>query len=288
MALTKETKIKLAFIGLIVIGICGYTAIVILKAKRDAAANVKGVEDPNIKGKTEYDSMSETQRNNLMEKVDQKDKIDSSKIKKIDHNKTRTVVKKEEKKEVKTEKVETSNIQEKLQEKIDQSTQKKTVVKEEKKEKKEETPNVKFNFVIVKDDDQSGENIKTQERGSMGAKEDVVLFKGKIYGLQKVKSTEPVMVRNTEDFTITRPKKATIPANSVFYGTCKLAGNRLYINLTSASTMNGDYPVDIEVYDSDFIKGIFIKEGIETGVEQSGNTVIEDASSAIPNQLAVL
>lgn len=288
MALTKETKIKLAFIGLIIIGIGGYTTIVILKAKKAESEKVKGVEDPSIKNKTEYGSMGEAERNNLMEKVDSKDKkvsVDSSKIKKVDSSKkTRSVVK-EEKKEVKTEKVE-NNIQEKLQEKVDQSLPKKVVVKEEKKEKKEEIPNVKFNFVIVKDDDLSSENVRVQERGSMGAKDDVKLFKGKVYGVQKVKSSEPVMVRNTEEFVIYKPKKVTIPTNSIFNGTCKLAGNRLYINLTSTSTMNGDYPVDIDVYDSDFIKGIFIKEGIETGVEESGNTIVEDASGAIPNQLA--
>ena len=284
MKMSKDTIIKLSFVGLIVIGLGGFIAYKVHKFKKAQAENISVVNDPNIKRKTEYDQMSGTERNNLTSQIDEKDKKkDSTVVEKKVEKKTeakRTVqVKQEEKKP--------ESVQDKLAEKVDKIEEKRKPVKREepvKEEKREE--NVKFNFVIVKDDEILSEKIEVKESGKTGVKDDVKLYKGKIYGQQRIKTNEPVIVRNTEEFVITKPKRVTIPASSVLYGTCRLAGNRMFINLTSATTMYGDYPIDIEVYDSDYIKGIFVKEGIETGVDQSSDAVINDATSNFPNQLA--
>lgn len=283
--MSKDTIIKLSFVGLIVIGLGGFIAFKVYNFKKAQAENISVVNDPNIKGKTEYGEMSETDRNALMSKLDDKDKKKDSVV--VEEKKEvkkpeakRAIVKTEEKKDV-------GSVQEMLAEKVDKIEEKKRPVKKEEpvqEVKKEE--NVKFNFVIVKDDEILSEKVAVEEKGKTGVKDDVKLYKGKIYGQQRIKSNEPVIVRNTEEFVITKPKRVTIPASSVLYGTCRLAGNRMFINLTSATTMHGDFPIDIEVYDSDYIKGIFVKEGIETGVEQSSDAVINDATSNMPNQLA--
>ncbi len=282
--MSKDTIIKLAFAGLVVFGLSGFIIYKVYKFKKDKAENISNIEDPSIKGKQEYNEVTDGDRLALMEKVDQKDKIDSSKIK-------RREVKKEVKNEVKTrviEKKEEKNesvVQEKLFDKVDRDEKKRDVKREVvKKEEKKEEATVKFNFVIVQDDELN-ERVQQKDVGSM-TDDNVLLFSGKVYGTQKVKTNEPVMLRNTEEFTIYRPKKAKIPAQSILYGTCKLAGNRMFINVTSISTSQGDFGAKIEVYDNDFIKGIFVKEGIETGVEQSSGEVVDQATQVMPNQLA--
>ncbi len=279
--MTRDTIVKLAFAGLVVFGLSGFIIYKVYKFKKDKAENISNIEDPSIKSKQEYNEVTDGDRSALMEKVNQKEKVDSSKIKSQEVKKevkTRVIEKKEEKIE--------SVVQEKLFDKVDREEKKREVKREVvNKEEKKEEPTVKFNFVVVQDDDLN-ERVQQKDVGSMSSDENVMLFSGKIYGTQKVKTNEPVMLRNTEEFTIYKPKKAKIPAQCILYGTCKLAGNRMFINITSISTPNGDYGASIEVYDSDFIKGIFVKEGIETGVEQSGSDVVDQATQAMPNQLA--
>jgi hypothetical protein len=269
----------------VVLGIAGFAAIKI----SDVIKNDRVVlsQDPEIGNSARtYQEMSEEDRNSLMAGFGALDN-EANEAEEEPEEIPQVV---EEKKPRQEKREEVVAVQDKLFERVDKIEDKpapKPRVQPKKEPVKEERDhNVRFNFVIVKDDDVLNQAVKEEVGGSASARDNVRLYKAKVYGRQKVKNNEPIIIRNVEELTVTSPRRVIIPPNSILYGTCRLISNRMHVMLTSAATMNGDFSIDLDVYDADYIKGIFVRDGIETGVEQSTDRVIDDVATAIPNQVA--
>lgn len=281
----KNMLIKLAAVVLIVGGLFGFIAIKVYNYKKNKQQEVELSKDPESwESNKEFDDAGEAQRNELAKMMFTRDSVKKDTVRRD------TAVAPVERKKRKVAKPAPSGsvISLAIEAKEEVRVERKPVIR--RVEEPREKPTVKFNFVIVEDEDKARsvmpDPAAARESGKLAAKDQVNLFAGKIYGYQKVKANEPVTIRSTESFVCTSPRKFNAPAGSIFYGTCNLSSNRLTINLTSCVTQEGSFPCNIEVYDNDYIKGIFIKEGIETGIEESPDMVVEDAANVIPNQLA--
>lgn len=150
--------------------------------------------------------------------------------------------------------------------------------------------NVQFNFTIVKEEEEKsqGNTSSIPEFNNEEEKfelDPTTLSRGRIYGLHMLKNNEPVTLRSIERIKIS--KKEYIPDGALLYGICRLVGNRMCINITRARTPNGNFPCDLEVYDSyDFQQGIFVKgQNVDVQPEEGISDVTEEVSTAVPNQL---
>lgn len=156
---------------------------------------------------------------------------------------------------------------------------------------KEEKENVKFNFTVVKEDEEKP--AVTDEEEDQGSKKkgksettDLTSFsQGKIYGNHVLKHNEPVNLRTTEKVTLS--KSQYLPVGALLYGISTFSGNRMKIRITRAMTDKGNFPVDISVYDSyDFQEGIFIEgKDIDVQPEDGITDVADEVSDVMPNQL---
>lgn len=155
------------------------------------------------------------------------------------------------------------------------------------KPKLEYTEEVKFNFTVVKEDEKVSEVVEVSESKNKKTEEiDLSSFtQGKIYGNHVLKHNEPVNLRTTEKIMLARNK--FLPEGALLYGVCNLSQNRMKIRITRAMTPQGNYPVDISVYDSyDFQEGIFIQgRHIDVQPEEGIGDVAEEVSNVLPNQL---
>jgi len=144
---------------------------------------------------------------------------------------------------------------------------------------------VKFNFVIVKDDSQvNPQHNSAPSSSSDEATEDLTLYGAKIYGDHILKHNEPVTLRTTEDIKISRKDK--LPSGSLLYGLCSIGRGRLEIKVSRALTPTGNYPVDVEVYDGDYVKGIFLAaKNIDVQAEDGMSDVVDEIGDNMPNQL---
>lgn len=283
MKIEKATAIKLGLVLTFILGTVGFIFIKVYRFKKEQAEKVSIMQDPAMNSKKDYEGIDDASRNDLTrmlyERENRKDSV-KQEVKPEVVKPTENVKKREVKPQ---EKKEEPQVAENLFAKVDKldSKERKPVPKPKEVKREPEPAPVKFNFVVVKEDK---ETVKAKSAES--EEEPVKLFAGKVYGTQRIKTNEPVSIRSTEPFTVEYPKKATIPSGSIFHGVCTLQGNRMYIKLTSCITIDGDMPVDIEVFDSDYQRGIFIREGIETGIEENPNLIVEEATQNMPNQLA--
>lgn len=146
---------------------------------------------------------------------------------------------------------------------------------------------VKFNFTVVKEDPEPTQTeLQTDNRGKKTEELDLTSFsQGKIYGEHMLKHNEPVNLRSTERIMIGRNKY--ISEGALLYGVCQQSQNRMKIRITRAMTPQGNFPVDITVYDSyDFQEGIFIQgRHIDVQPEEGISDVAEEVTSVMPNQL---
>jgi hypothetical protein len=134
----------------------------------------------------------------------------------------------------------------------------------------------KIYFVIVKEDDYKSPFSVRKQSNDYGKdpKSQVKLFRAKVYGSQKIRSNETLTIRNIEDISI---GNKIIPSGSIFYGTTSISGNRMFVSLNSCVTPGGNFGVTLSLYDSDYGKGIFLKETMDIEVERSGDQVIDQS-----------
>lgn len=166
-----------------------------------------------------------------------------------------------------------------LTETIQKASEPKPVKRVEPKPKAEEKkPEVKFNFVIVKEEEPAVKSIIKENVQLDGS-----LSHAKIYGTQKVRDQETVTIRNMEDIELS--KRLIIPSQSILYGLCSVSGNRMKIHITKALTMHGNIEVNMSVFDNDFQEGLFIKNAIQMGVEENSNTLIEEIAQNSANPI---
>jgi hypothetical protein len=139
----------------------------------------------------------------------------------------------------------------------------------------------KFNFTIVEERGDFG-NIDFPDK-SKKTQDKEILYAAKIYGTQRIKSGDPVTLRNTE---IIQYGKNKMPVGSIIYGIAQQSGNRMNINLSNVQTRDGKFPIlGLSVCDFDMVKGIYLKEYEDLSQDEASESVIEEVGSSVPNQL---
>ena len=79
-----------------------------------------------------------------------------------------------------------------------------------------------------------------------------------------------------------RAGKILIPANSIVTGSCKIAGERLDITISSIQYADNIIPVEISVYDTDGQRGIFIPNSDEVkAIKEVASTMASSAGTSI-------
>jgi hypothetical protein len=136
-----------------------------------------------------------------------------------------------------------------------------------------------FNFVVVesryhRSEQQQDKHTRSQEKE--------LLYTAKIYGTQRVKTGDPLTLRNTEPVPF---GSRIIPAASILYGIASQNGNRMHITLTSAVTREGKYAISLSIYDHDMVRGIYLKDYEDVAQESAAESTIDEIGSAVPNRL---
>ena len=136
-----------------------------------------------------------------------------------------------------------------------------------------------FGFVVVEDRYRRSEQVEDKRTRSQ---EKEVLYTAKIYGTQKVKTGDPLTLRNTEAIPF---NNRIIPPASILYGIASQSGNRMNITLTSAVTRDGKYAITLSVYDHDMVRGIYLKDYEDIAQDNAAESTIDEVGSAVPNRL---
>lgn len=165
-----------------------------------------------------------------------------------------------------------------------------TIEKETKKSEPESKPaarpavkrepqyrDVSFNFHIVKDESVI-QNAPQEVSKTKALDQTLILTEAKIYGDHTLKHMEPVTLRSTERIQISA--REYLPEGSLLYGVCRVANNRMEITITRAMTRTGNFPVQLDVYDNDFQKGVFIR-GHDIDLEPEDN--LDDVATEVGN-----
>ncbi|MDR1226564.1 MAG: conjugative transposon protein TraM [Prevotellaceae bacterium] len=140
----------------------------------------------------------------------------------------------------------------------------------------------KFNFTVVQERNDFG-TVNLPDKNSKVTQDKELLYTAKIYGTQRVKSGDPVTLRNTEIIPYGKNK---MPAGSIIYGIAQQSGNRMQIHLSNVMTREGKFPITgLSICDFDMVKGIYLKEYEEVAQDKAGESVVEEVGSVLPNQL---
>jgi hypothetical protein len=139
----------------------------------------------------------------------------------------------------------------------------------------------RFNFTVVENRDGFA---KVQFADKQTRNEDKeALYAAKIYGTQRVKSGDPLTLRNVEEIPYGNKK---IPVSSILYGIANQSGNRMHITLTSVITKDGKFPLAaLSICDHDMVKGIYLKDYEDIAQDDASESVIDEVGTAVPNQL---
>ncbi len=268
--LSKETKIKLALGGLFIVLIGGYGVLKFSGSatSQNGADSTKLGSDPTISDKTqkaEYEVSNKDLTQNMFGGTSSETVVPDTSKKAASDTKTLRG-----KRKVKPAGTVMATLEEKPQKitvRIERDEPRVTPIPEKHKKK--------IYFVVVKENDYRSPLLNSKlDEGTNDPKSQVKLFKAKIYGTQKIKTNESLTIRNVEDIVLGNKK---IPSGSIFYGITSISGNRMFVSINSAVTQFGSVGLDLSLYDSDYSKGIFLKETMDVQVEQSGDQVIENS-----------
>jgi hypothetical protein len=136
----------------------------------------------------------------------------------------------------------------------------------------------KFSFTVVEDRRHRSEPPQDNHTRSQDKE---LLYTAKIYGTQRVKTGDPLTLRNTEVIPM---GGRVIPVASILYGVASQNGNRMQITLTSAVTRDGKYAISLSVYDHDMVRGIYLKDYEDVAQDNAAESTIDEVGSAVPNQ----
>jgi hypothetical protein len=135
-----------------------------------------------------------------------------------------------------------------------------------------------FNFTVVENRYHRSAPLQDKHTRSQDRE---LLYTAKIYGTQRVKTGDPLTLRNTEAIPF---GGRVIPAASILYGVASQSGNRMHITLTSAVTRDGKYAISLGVYDHDMVRGIYLKDYEDVAQDNAAESTIDEVGSAVPNQ----
>lgn len=102
-------------------------------------------------------------------------------------------------------------------------------------------------------------------------------YKCYLHADQKIKNGGGVIFRAGEDIQL---ESRIIKKNSILYGTAVYQGQRVIIKVNRVKGSDGEYAVNLTVYDNDFVKGIFFKNAYD---EISEKTTDDAASTQKQN-----
>jgi hypothetical protein len=139
----------------------------------------------------------------------------------------------------------------------------------------------RFNFTIVEErNDFAKINFPDKQKRN---EEKEALYAAKIYGTQRVKSGDPLTLRNMEEIPYGNNR---IPVSSIMYGIANQVGNRMHIAITSVITKSGKFPLTaLTICDHDMVKGIYLKDYEDVAQDNASESVIDEVGTALPNQL---
>jgi predicted DNA-binding helix-hairpin-helix protein len=64
--------------------------------------------------------------------------------------------------------------------------------------------------------------------------------------------------------------------NARLYGVASYKGGRFFIDINRVKTSEGEFSVNMKVYDNDGIEGLFYKSGIEKNLEDDKDNLVSD------------
>lgn len=269
--LSKDTKMKLAFGLAFILIIVGYFA---YKFSGNASSSENDTtsltSDPTITAdtkKNEYEVTNQDLTQNMFGSTTSSSDTVTTEKKELNTDSKQAVVRKKVASRPSTV-MAALDTRPKLEIKITREEPRLAAIPEKKKPK--------IYFVVVKEDDYRSPFSNRKQNNDYGKdpKSQVKLFRAKVYGSQKIRSNETLTIRNIEDIAV---GNKIIPSGSIFYGTTSISGNRMFVSLNSCVTPGGNFGVTLSLYDSDYGKGIFLKETMDIEVERSGDQVIDQS-----------
>jgi conjugative transposon TraM protein len=102
-----------------------------------------------------------------------------------------------------------------------------------------------------------------------------------VHETQILQNGSTIKLRLLEDMTVNNQK---IPKGSFIFGICAISNERLEVKLSNASYNNQIYPLQLEVYDTDGIAGIYMpgaitrdvtKDGADQAIQNIGMTTLD-------------
>jgi len=107
------------------------------------------------------------------------------------------------------------------------------------------------------------------------------LYKAVIHADQTIGNGQAAIFRNVEEIFL--PDGTTLPKNSILYGQASYSGDRVKIEINRALTGNKvSVVVYLDVYDNDYIEGVFFKTAIDKGADQAKDNTVSQGISGAP------
>jgi hypothetical protein len=98
-------------------------------------------------------------------------------------------------------------------------------------------------------------------------------YKCFLHSDQKIINGGGCIFRAGEDIVL---EDRTIKRNSILYGSATYQGQRVMIKINRVKSPEGEYAVNLLVYDNDFVKGIFFKNAYDEVAEKTTDDVAND------------
>ncbi len=129
---------------------------------------------------------------------------------------------------------------------------------------------------------------QSSKQGKAGKKSDLV--KSTIHSDQALGNGQSAIMRLTDNMTLN--DGTLLPKNSVMYGQVTYSKDRVNVAVKRVITPDKrEIPVTLEVYDNDYIKGIYYKtaidEGVEKGKDESTSDILSDMNIGGPIQKGI-
>ena len=104
-----------------------------------------------------------------------------------------------------------------------------------------------------------------------------------VHGNQTVTNGSTLKMHLLQDMSV---NGTVIPKNSFVYGTVSFAGERMTVKISSIRLSNSIYPVNLDVYDRDGIKGIYVPGNIKA--EAKGDMTEAGVSEVTPTGAGII
>lgn len=117
----------------------------------------------------------------------------------------------------------------------------------------------------------SSKNLSTQTNSQ--SVKGIKRYKAEIYGYHEIINNTAVQMRALEDIDY---NGLNIHYNARLYGVASFKGGRFFIDINRVKTSQGEFSVNMKVYDNDGIEGLFYKSGIEKNLVDDKDNLVSD------------